>query len=209
MRQIKFYNAPVPVGDIQPPSGDHRWLPQFFRASPELIADTSGVLAEALAPMLEPCGFKYVTVDSRLHMLMKGMYPAIPGWHCDDFWRPTGQPDLWGLPPQSHLAVVWDFGAQSFTDFAMEPLQTMIDDDSPTPFYGQVSERLHGRKIIRRQVAHGELWQFRGLDLHRAMPATANGWRYFIRATHSNHWEPKDEIRTQTQVYMTEPFIGW
>jgi len=27
--------------------------------------------------------------------------------------------------------------------------------------------------------------------------------------TESNHWEPRNEIRTQSQVYLTENFYSW
>ena len=27
--------------------------------------------------------YPYLVIDTRVHMLMPGFYPAIPGWHCD------------------------------------------------------------------------------------------------------------------------------
>src|SRR5690606_10082560 len=37
----------------------------------------------------------HVVIDTRVNMLMRGYYPSIPGWHCDDVPRgENGQPDL-------------------------------------------------------------------------------------------------------------------
>lgn len=59
-------------------------------------------------------------VDSRVHMLMPGWYPAIPGWHLDDIPRlpRTGQPNH--LTPSyeaHHMCMIVDMGTGSLTEF--------------------------------------------------------------------------------------------
>jgi hypothetical protein len=50
---------------------------------------------------------------------------------------------------------------------------------------------------------------FGPLAFHRGVQATEPGWRPFIRLTESNHFPPANEIRVQTQVYLTDPFYEW
>lgn len=68
--------------------------PMFFNASPIFAYENGGPITKAfleLTGMLDkPC-----VIDTRVHMLMKGWYPCIPGWHHDDVPRTTstGQPN--------------------------------------------------------------------------------------------------------------------
>jgi len=50
---------------------------------------------------------------------------------------------------------------------------------------------------------------FGALVWHRGNQATEHAWRLFVRITESDHWQPRNEMRTQVQVYLTEPSKGW
>lgn len=162
---------------------------------------------------------KYVSIDSRAHMLMPKMYPCIPGWHCDDFYRPKrtkGQPDLRAVlqeAPASHYCMVLDAGTGSLTRFATSEIDAPTFEDGVCDggetLYGVAHDVIEKQKISSYLIKSGEVVRFSPLSWHRGEPAIAAGWRYFIRLTESNHHEPLNELRTQTQVYLTEPFAGW
>lgn len=195
--------------------GDTRQIKQLFRASPEFAIKKGGFIYEKLIKLLPFKGLKYISIDSRVHMLMKGMYPCIPGWHCDDFWRPDNdQPDLENVPTNmTHWSV--NIGTCSNTEFIDGPIElpspTELWEVYPNdrPLYSYYNEIIENKKPKINSTWSGEIYQFDGRVFHRGTPAKYNGWRAFIRVTESDHYEPKNEIRTQTQVYLTEPFLGW
>lgn len=47
-----------------------------------------------VAPILDSCPVQTGTLDIKVHMLMPGQYPCIPGWHFDFVPRVNGKPDL-------------------------------------------------------------------------------------------------------------------
>lgn len=153
-------------------------------------------------------GFDHVSIDTRAHMLQPGWYPCIPGWHCDDFYRPNGQPDLEQVPYQRHIMVV--LGASSLPEFITEPLTMHPVHTKVYEHYNSKLEQLDELEGLKKeQVEPGRVIVFGPRDFHRGLPATEAGWRYFIRLTQSNHREPTNELRTQTQVYLTETGKGW
>lgn len=191
-----------------------RGLTQFYRASAEFASERGGDFFRNLLSILDLSGGRYVSIDSRVSMLMPGWYPCIPGWHCDDFFRPDGQPALERLLPINHYCLV--LGAEvSTTEFVWQPIDlpspTEIYEacDSDRPLYAHYNELIESRRFATRRLKSGEVLRFTGLDFHRGLPAEKSGWRAFIRITVSDHREPKDEIRTQSQVYLAAPFEGW
>lgn len=221
---MKFSNSPTFIenfGDLGYHNSEIKFAPQFYRADLDYIwkiaQDFGNILAMELAIELDKskllADFKYISVDTRTHMLMPGMYPCIPGWHCDDFYRPDGgQPDLNKVLPAKHLGLVLDDGSGSFTDYLTTPAELPAPEELNTkdPVYGKYNALIEGKpELVRKSVKSGELAVFGPLDFHRGVPATGRGWRFFMRATGSDHREPKNEMRTQTQVYLTDPFYGW
>lgn len=191
-----------------------RNVTQFYRASAEFVRERGGDFFRGLLSVLDLSGGRYVSIDSRVSMLMPNWYPCIPGWHCDDFYRPEGQPALERLLPIKHYCLV--LGADvSSTEFLWQPADlpspTEIYEacDSDRPLYSYYNEMIEAREFKTRRLRSGEVLQFSGLDFHRGLPAEHAGWRAFIRVSVSDHREPKDEIRTQSQVYLTAPFEGW
>lgn len=196
-------------------------MPQLYRADWDFFTkkgrglECGGGLIQQLQLVTADAAreFKYVSIDSRSHMLMKDMYPCIPGWHCDDFYRPGGpddQPDLENVQqaaPQRHFLFV--LGDNSRTEFVAEDLElyspsqirSLFGTDRPIYYhYDRILETKAPKTVF---VEPNHLYEFSPLDFHRGSPATEPGWRYFMRLTFSNHRSPKNEIRYQTQVYTT------
>jgi hypothetical protein len=195
-------------------------LPQLYRCSFEFAREQGSDQLNAILDQFPiPAGYKYASIDTRSHMLMKDMYPCIPGWHCDDFYRTAElhqQPDLENVhkvaPAIHYMAILGDC---SLTEFMVddvyvpptEVIQKAIGDGEP--IYKWCDETIDSMYWKRRmQVEPGKIYSFGPTAFHRGMAATHNGWRYFIRISFSNHREPKNEVRYQTQVY-TNGRVGW
>lgn len=210
-----FDRLPSSVGFCKTPVKDIRELPQVYTASPDFIVKLGNKelieIVEAALTNIVYRNWKYITVDTRLAMLMPGWYPCIPGWHCDDFWRPTKmQPHLLTAPETEDVMVV--LGHNSRTTFVAESLTIPINESSPDE-HGNVYSHLHKAVEFLQpktfKVNEREFIKFNQLSIHRGEPADSEGWRYFFRLVGSGHIKPKNEVRTQTQVYLTDPFKGW
>ncbi len=189
-------------------------LPQLYRASMEFAQAQGNPELNRLLEMFNITGkYKYVSIDTRSHMLMKGMFPCIPGWHCDDFYRPDtyelhGQPDLENVdtnaPAIHHLMVLGDC---SRTEFLLEDAEFPDTKDlhrefgTEHPVYYHYDRMLEESKPATIHVEPNAIYTFGPTAFHRGQDAQHNGWRCFIRVTESNHRSPKDEVRYQTQVY--------
>jgi hypothetical protein len=64
--------------------------PMFFNSDFDYAYLNGGKITRSFLDNL-PDGWRIdVVFDSRIHMLMPGWYPSIPGWHHDDVPRPEG-----------------------------------------------------------------------------------------------------------------------
>src|SRR5262245_43743261 len=70
--------------------------PMFFAAGGDFARRHGGPITQAVLAAL-PADWRScpLVIDSRVHMLMPGWYPCIPGWHLDDVprTRSDGQPE--------------------------------------------------------------------------------------------------------------------
>ncbi len=195
-----------------------RNLPQLYRADAEFSRSFNNHAINLILKNLPTHPeFKYVSIDSRTHMLMRGMYPCIPGWHCDDFYRASkdSQPNLESVleeAPATHYMLI--LGENSRTEFLKKdvelpsPRELLEQFGDKKPFYlsyDEIIDQINPETVL---VEPKNLYSFGPLCFHRGKPATENGWRFFMRATFSNHREPKNEVRYQTQVY-TMGRVSW
>lgn len=157
-----------------------------------------------------------LVIDSRTHMLMRGWFPCVPGWHHDDVPRdtPSGQPN-YDRPRYhaKHAAMVLDAGAGSLTEF----LSGVVDVPWPVPesanVYGAWDAYLNTltfpANLRRETVEPGRIVLFDAHTFHRGMPATGAGWRYFIRATWGVDYGPQNKLRRNANVYLPAVSAGW
>lgn len=151
-------------------------------------------------------------IDSRVHMLMPGWYPCIPGWHHDDVPRyttPGGQPDYDNLRYKaSHKLCV--IGDASLTQFYKKPIEL----EKPKP--GEVYYKIWNDEINKvltpediYTVDSGEVVSFDWQTFHRGMPSTKSDWRYFVRASVDTFRQFHNQVRKQVQAYMPAIEGGW
>lgn len=143
-----------------------------------------------------------VVIDSRVTMTMKGAYPSIPGWHCDDVPRSEKyeQPDLSKCSEfvQHFMILFADVESQSCTEFVNDDFTADLD---PERVWSSLHEAVESQKPKTRFLKAGHLIQFDQHCIHRASPTINPGWRFFIRLS-LTHRKPVNEIRNQVQVYL-------
>jgi hypothetical protein len=149
-----------------------------------------------------------IVIDTRVTMTMPGMYPSIPGWHCDDVPRSKthGQPVLHGVNPfvQHFMVILSDQeSAVSCTEFVTEPFEVDID---LADVWGSVDRAVEREKPKTGFLRQGEIIRFNQEAIHRASQTKTAGWRFFYRAS-ITHRKPANEIRKQVQVYASTN--GW
>lgn len=191
--------------------------PQLFGATVEHAALKGGPITQEF---LAKCQLtveemdQQPILDTRVHMLMPTWYPCIPGWHFDDLRRPGGPPNqpVWeeDNPGRHYLCVI---GPTSMPEFAVGPT-TLPQPDSNENTYEAYDKYLTTVKQPQSlcEVMSGELIYFKAHEgLHRGTPAKTFGWRIFLRLSYGVSWnrQPRDEIRTQTQVYIPQISKGW
>ena len=154
--------------------------------------------------------YPYPIIDTRVHMLMGGMYPAIPGWHCDNVPRIDNgtQPNLDMATERqyNYTVLVSDDTASDVapTQFISDPLTLYYD---PKQVWGTVNKAVQAANPKVINANDGKFYRFDSKVLHRATAAQKRGWRYFFRLSWM-HYPPKNEIRRQVQVYA-DSNIGW
>jgi len=147
-------------------------------------------------------------------MLMTGWYPCIPGWHLDDIprTRKDGQPDH-RSPIYKADHVMGIVGEVSKTEFVFGKLRLYDVPEGKGTIYEiwnkEIDLLLKRGRIKIRAVEPGRVIYFDHECFHRGTPTTRPGWRWFIRITRNSQRKFLNEVRTQTQVYLTAPFDGW
>lgn len=166
---------------------------------------------------------KHIIVDTKIHMLMPGFYPAIPGWHTDGVPRgvelnPVGKgaPNIQAQEEMSttrfHLLVTGEGCLTKFmndTDVELE-----VPDTPDSKLYKMISDQVANREkefnIVEAPSCTAV--EFDWWELHAGQAAKKHEWRFLIRVTETDHFEPQTDlrniIRTQQQVYVPESF-GW
>lgn len=158
-------------------------------------------------------------IDSRVHMLMPGWYPCIPGWHHDDvdrgglFNQPQYGTKVDGSDMQEKIHFMGLANAEiAPTEFIVG--QTMLVDPDPLP---NVYEKWHtdiqwakmtGHHKVK-QAESGVIYAFNQHSMHRGTQAVKNGWRWFIRVTVNSNRQITNELRNQVQAYLPVENKGW
>lgn len=187
--------------------------PMLFNCSTLFALEHGGPITRAWLERLDPQTFlHHGIVDTRVHMLMKGWYPCIPGWHHDDVPRSTadGQPNY--KNPE-----YFSYHCAALVNAKIAPTEFLIGDiDVPDPepgrvIYEQWDRHLRLGKSQGKRVSAPDrrLLYFDAATFHRGVEATENGWRWFGRISINTDRKPTNEIRRQVQVYLSVVNAGW
>jgi hypothetical protein len=152
-----------------------------------------------------------IIIDTRVHMLMPGMIPAIGGWHCDAVPRPGG---VYGDQPNPHLydprvvhhTLTLSQGDTSKTSFIKDPVTVRLPPGERV--WTTIHNAIMERKPEMFQAEHGTIVSFDQGTVHKASITTTPGWRFFFRASLYQS-TPRNQIRRQVQVYIPHEGHGW
>lgn len=187
--------------------------PMLFNCDGQWAYDNGGPLTrDFLDRLAEPLD-QYV-VDSRVHMLMPGWYPCIPGWHHDDIPRslPNGQPNYSNpeYRAKHYIALV---GADvSPTRVAIGKTKLPLLSENVYATWNSIVEQKIADGVLKEKLFEDRvIYLMDDQTLHTGQKAQKNGWRFFIRASFDTDRVDKvtNEIRRQVQVYLDEPMAGW
>lgn len=176
-------------------------------------------------------------IDSRVHMLMEGWSPCIPGWHHDDVPRSSnetqfntkGQPNYIDLEYYSEHLVFLVNPSVSPTEFLNRDIELKLPKQGEIIYEKwnkKIKQAIDGQAltfpdIVRAQ--EGSIYRMDYNTFHQGTPAVKNGWRFFIRASrffndaaltipNDSRFQRrtgKNEIRRQVNVYMHDFEKGW
>ena len=192
--------------------------PMFYRADYEFAYQNGGPITRHFLRML-PYSWQNtsnaLTIDSRVHMLMPGWYPCIPGMHHDDVprTRSDGQPNYEAENQVQHLMGL--VGAEiAPTEFALGEIELEVPPEGQLIYrdwHPKVMQAIEVEALKSFKCKSGAMYQFDSGSFHQGTAAVKAGWRWFIRVSRFTEraLDCKNEIRKQVQVYMESPMEGW
>lgn len=189
--------------------------PMMFSADASFAYANGGILTREFIDNLtgEFHSNKQLIVDSRVHMLMPGMYPCIPGFHHDDVprERSDGQPEYLNPSYKSkHCMAIFGGGARTKFALGCAPFPEVPLNQKYYKVWHPIVQDFVELGVLKRYDAnYGEMIYFDWNSWHEGTPAYETAFRFFIRASINTNRKPKNELRTQTQVYLEVPMEGW
>lgn len=194
--------------------------PMFFNSSIEHAFNAGGPITKAfLATFAIGAGIELsvddFVFDSRVHMLMPGWFPCIPGYHHDDVPRgEDGQPDYGpNRAYRSNHCMGMVNGEICPTQFVKgsATLDIPEKDIIYKHWHPEVEELIASGKMRSEDAESGRLLYFDCDTLHQGQRAVANGWRWFGRLSWNTERSKHvtNEFRNQVQVYLEYPMEGW
>jgi len=223
---VKFSRKPLVLSGTmeQPISNEIKSTFGLWNASLDDAVRYGGDLTrQALSAMDLRHDRKHIIVDTKIHMLMKGMCPAIPGWHCDGAPRDnngnpngSGKPDTFAQennprPNRYHLMCT---GMGCLTQYINRPIMVDIPHVPSYEVYNILSESV--QKMVKDDpsliytVPSCQVVEFDWWDIHTGVVASVNEWRFLIRVCESDYYQPRKDlrevIRMQSQVYAPSNF---
>ena len=199
--------------------------PMFFNSDMKYGLEHGGPITKSfLMSLPEHWKSEPLVFDSRVHMLMPGWFPAIPGFHHDDVPRPeipvgqhfatAGQPD-YDNPRYLSEHIIGLVNAEVCpTEFALGNcfMNAVPDGEVVYRQWHKEVEALLAKGQLTRFVAPDRtLIQFDWQTFHSGTKAVRNGWRWFGRVSRNTDRVKTitNEIRRNAQVYLEFPMEGW
>ncbi|ASU00384.1 hypothetical protein [Aeromonas phage AS-yj] len=199
--------------------------PMFFNCDLAFAINHGGPITRSfIAKLPEEWQYGDVVFDSRVHMLMPGWYPAIPGYHHDDVPRPdipvgqhfitAGQPDYDNPRYMSEHILGLVNGDICPTHFAVGEAEFSQVPDGELIYrqwHKEVLEKIDNGELVLHTAPDRTLLQFDWQTWHTGSKTVGNGWRWFGRVSRNTDRVKKisNEIRRNAQVYLEFPMEGW
>lgn len=196
----------VPKRIIQTmPCGLHRaTLEQAIEYIPELESLYSSLPKEVMDDLT--IDSESWVIDIKIHMLMKGMYPCIPNWHCDNVPRnDEGELQYGFVTPDSKPMYLW-ISAGPATLFLKNGFTSSVQD------HGELNTTIREAKFEHEEMPEQTWIKMDQLTPHRGQSAKEQTWRIFCRLTHKSliddfmARQKVSPLRRHSQVYLPYNF---
>lgn len=224
MKEKHFKSTIANLGPFPGIIGDIKNEPMLFNSSYAFAFENGGNITRSFLSALPDLWKDDVVFDSRVHMLMPGWYPAIPGFHHDDVPRPeipvgqhfitAGQPD-YDNPRYRSEHILGLVNAEICpTVFALGSCTMPAVEDGELVYrkWHLEVERLISEGLLEVvEAPSNKLIYFDCDTFHTGVKARSNGWRWFGRISRNTDRAKNttNEIRKQAQVYLEFPMEGW
>ncbi len=226
--QVQYNRNPLVIGKsiAEPSQLELKNTFSLWNASYEDAIRYGGAITrDALQAMNIRHDRKNIIVDTKIHMLMEGWSPAIPGWHCDGAPRdekknPQGKnaPDVLAQEgdPRYNRYHILVTGTGCLTQYINRPLTLPTETTPNYDVYSKMSRTV--QQMVKEDSSMVSSFpsctvvEFDWWDIHTGVIATKKEWRYLIRVCESDYYEPRRDlrevIRMQNQIYSPQDF-GW
>ena len=186
--------------------------PMFFSCDRNYVESNGGPISKSFLAALES-GWENCIIDSRVHMLMPGWWPAIAGNHHDDVPRSksNGQPNYDNPEYYSEHAMALVGGDVCPTEFSLgkAEFEEVVTGKVYGVWHNKVNEYVKSGVLKTVSAPTNTMLYFDWQTWHQGTKAVKNGWRWFMRASRNTQRPIKNEIRRQVQVYLEKPMEGW
>jgi hypothetical protein len=198
--------------------------PMMFNSDVDFAFENGGPITKQFIAALPEEWRSDSVFDSRVHMLMPGWFPAIPGWHHDDVPRAiippgrhfltAGQPDYDNPRYLAEHIMGLVNGEVCPTKFVIGKCQMKKVPDGELIYrqwHVEVEQLISDSKVDVVEAKSGVLIGFDWQAFHTGQKAVKNGWRWFGRISRNTDRtkQTTNEIRRQVQVYLEFPMEGW
>jgi len=198
--------------------------PMFFNSDLDYAYNNGGKITKSFIDNLPLDWTENSVFDSRVHMLMPGWYPAIPGWHHDDVPRPeiptgqhfitAGQPDYDNTKYKSEHILGLVNADICPTEFATGSCVMPEIPDGELIYrkwHEEVNHLIAFDRLNKIKTEDRALYQFDWQTFHSGTKCVTNGWRWFGRVSRNTDRVNSitNEIRVNCQVYLEFPMEGW
>lgn len=151
-------------------------------------------------------------IDVRVQRLMPGMFPSIPGWHCDAVPRDSykGQPNFQAINPAAFhvtLTLSTEPHGVSNTEYVMDCIKPKLYDADHV--YRDLHEQVERISPMIRRIEDGVFTRFTPKTIHRATETHRRGWRMFMRFSMYHKPPIENGVPGQQQVYILSEKNGW
>lgn len=155
----------------------------------------------------------FPVIDVRVQRLMPGMFPSIPGWHCDNVPRSGyfSQPNFDNIPLGSkHFVCVVETEENVSQPEYIDDMVIMPEEEyRPSAVYKSLHDHIERSNYRRVRFESGDIVLMSSTTPHRATACQVRGWRMFFRLSLS-HNPPIGNTRTNmNQIYLLSEANGW
>lgn len=189
--------------------------PMFFNSDVYYAHRNGGPITRGFLDSLPNDWWVGSVIDTRVHMLKKGWYPCIPGWHHDDVPRSTAnfQPNYIDPEYRSEHIMGLVNAEVAPTEFAIGSINLPLRSENIYKQWHPLVEQAIREQagIYLSKADSGKLIKFDDRTFHQGVKATKDGWRWFARISRNTDRVNfrTNEIRKQVQVYLETPMEGW